>query len=83
MGMAASQVRLLQLTTRKNDIGWQLENLSMQKTSLSRDMQRVTKNYQNALSTKKLKMSNNSGVTYMDLSYSNMMRPGKANQNKP
>lgn len=83
MGMAASQVRLLQLTTRKNDIGWQLENLSMQKTSLSRDMQRVTKNYQNALSTKKLKMSNNSGVTYMDLSYSNLMRPGNANQNKP
>ena len=56
MGMAASQVRLLQLTTRKNDIGWQLENLSMQKTSLSRDMQRVTKNYQNALSNKKLKV---------------------------
>ena len=83
MGMAASQVRLLQLTTRKNDIGWQLENLSMQKTSLSRDMQRVTKKYQNALSTKKLKMSNNSGVTYMDLSYSNLMRPGNANQNKP
>ena len=52
MGMAASQVRLLQLTDRKNTIGRELEHLSLQKTSLSRDMQRVTKNYQNALSAK-------------------------------
>ncbi len=83
MGMAASQVRLLQLTARKNDIGYQLQNLSLQKTSLSRDMQRVTKEYQNALSTKTLKWSNNSGVTYVDLSYANLMRPGSVNGNVP
>ena len=83
MGMAASQVRLLQLTARKNSIGWQLENLSMQKMALSRDMQKVTLNYQNALSSKTLKWSNNSGATYVDLSYANLMRPGSANQNKP
>ena len=83
MGMAASQVRLLQLTSRKNSIGYQLQNLSLQKTSLSRDMQRVTKDYQNALSAKTLKWSNNAGVTYVDLSYANLMRPGSANQNQP
>ena len=83
MGMAASQVRLLQLTDRKNTIGRELQHLSLQKTSLSRDMQRVTKNYQAALSSKTLKFSNNAGVTYVDLSYANLMRPSAANGNKP
>lgn len=83
MGMAASQVRLLQLTGRKNDIGRQLSSLSLQKTSLTREMQKVSKNYQNAISSKTLKWSNNSGVSYVDLSYSNLMRPGEANQNIP
>ncbi len=83
MGMAASQSRLLQLTDRKNTIGRELEHLSLQKTSLSRDMQRVSKNYQNALNTKTLKWSNNSGVTYVDLSYANLMRPSAANGNTP
>ena len=83
MGMAASQVRLLQLTSRKNSIGWQLQDLSLQKNSLSRDMQRVTKNYQNALNTKTLKWSNNGGASYVDLSYANLMRPSSTNQNNP
>lgn len=83
MGMAASQVRLLQLTSRKNTIGRTLEDLSLQKTSLSRDMKRVSKDYQDALSTKTLKWSNNSGVTYVDLSYGNLMRPNTYNNNTP
>ena len=83
MGMAASQVRLLQLTSRKNTIGRSLENLSLQKNSLSRDMTRVSKNYQNALNTKTLKWTNNSGVTYVDLSYGNLMRPNTNNNNVP
>ena len=83
MGMAASQVRLLQLTSRKNTIGRQLEGLSMQKTSLTREMQGVTREYQNALNSKVLKWSNNSGASYVDLSYNNLMRPGSANNNTP
>lgn len=83
MGMAASQVRLLQLTSRKNTIGRSLENMSMQKTSLSRDMKRVTKNYQDALNTKTFKWSNNSGITYVDLSYGNLMHPNTYNNNTP
>ena len=57
MGMAASQVRLLQLTGRKNDIGRQLQHLSLEKTSLTRAMRNVTKDYQEALSSKILKWS--------------------------
>jgi len=83
MGMAASQVRFMQLTARKNDIGRQLQSCSLQKMSLTRDMTRISREYQNALNTKTLKWSNNAGVTYSDLSYNSLMRPGKANQNKP
>ncbi len=81
--MAASQVRLLQLTSRKNTIGRQLESLSLQKTSLTREMQGISKDYQNALSSKTLKWSTNSGASYVDLSYANLMRPGSANNNTP
>ncbi len=83
MGMAASQVRLLQLTARKNSIGWQLTDLSLQRMSLTREMQSVTKDYQNALNSKVLKWSTNSGASYVDLSYSNLMYPSSANQNTP
>lgn len=83
MGMAASQVRLLQLTSRKNTIGRELESLSLQKNSLSRDMRRVSQNYQDALSSKTLKFTTNSGVSTIDLSYANMMRPSAMNQNNP
>ena len=83
MGMAASQARLLQLTERKNDIGRQLQHLSLEKTSLTRAMRNVTKDYQEALSSKVLKWSNNSGVTYVDLSYANLMRPSNMNNNTP
>ena len=82
MGMSASQVRLLQLTSRKNDIGRELSTLSNQKMSLTRDMQKVSKEYNSALNSKVLKWSNNGGVNYIDLSYDNLMRPGVMNQNK-
>jgi len=83
MGMAASQVRLLQLTSRKNDIGFQLTKLANDKVSLARDMQKVSREYQNALNQKVLKWSNNQGVTYTDISYQNLMKPSAMNQNKP
>ena len=83
MGMAASQARLLQLTSRKHTIGLQLTQLANDKVSLSRDMQRVSREYQNALTQKTFKWSNNSGVSYIDLSYSNLMRPSAMNQNRP
>lgn len=83
MGMAASQVRFLQLTSRKNDIGCQLSRLANSKITLTRDMQRISRDYQNALNQKVLKWSNNSGASYVDLSYQNLMRPSNMNLNKP
>ena len=83
MGMSASQVRFLQLTERKSDIGRELQHLSLQKTDLTRDMQKVSRDYQSALSLKTLKWSNNSGITYTDISYGLLMNPGAANGNKP
>lgn len=83
MGMAASQGRLLALTSRNHTIGLELEHLSLDKMSLTREMQNVSKRYQNALSQKVLKWSNNSGVTHIDISYDALMKPSAANQNKP
>lgn len=83
MGMAASQCRFLQLTSRKNDIGLQLTRLSNEKVSLSREMQNVSRRYQEGLNTKTLKWSNNAGVSYIDLSYSNLMTPSAMNQQNP
>lgn len=83
MGMSASQVRLLQLTSRSNDIGLQLSQLANDKVSLARDMQKISREYNEALNQKVLKWSNNSGVSYIDLSYQNLMKPSVMNQNKP
>lgn len=83
MGMAASQISFLRMTARKADIERQEQSLSLQKMALTRDMTRITREYQNSLSTKTLKWSNNAGVSYSDLSYNTLMRPGAANKNKP
>ena len=83
MGMAASQGRFLQLTSRKNSIGLQLTRLSNQKVGLTREMQKVTKDYREALNTKTLKWSDNGGVSYVDLSYSNLMTPSSMNKMNP
>ena len=83
MGLAASQANFLALTGRKSDIGLELQRLSSNKEALARDMQKVTRNYKEALSTKSLKWSANNGVSYADLSYSTLMRPGGTADNSP
>lgn len=83
MGLSSSAVRLLSLTQRNNAIGCDLTILSNQKMSLTADMQRVSRKYNEALNSKVFKLSNNGGVDYVDLSYSNMMRPSANNKNKP
>ena len=83
MGMAASQVRFLQLTGRKHDISRELQHLSLEKMALTRDMQAVTRDYQKALSSKTMKWSGNSGVTYTDISYATLMRPNSVNMKSP
>ena len=58
MGLSASATRLLQYTNRKHDITNTLMHCSNQKSILARDMQRVSRNYQNALNSKIYKWSN-------------------------
>ena len=83
MGMSASQVRFLSLQSRKNDVGRQLMSLSNRKMSLSRDMNKVSQHYTEALNQKSLKWSNDSGATYNNLSYDLMMKPNDLNYEKP
>ena len=83
MGVAASQVRFLSLQNRKNTIGLNLMTLSNRKTALSRDMSRVANEYNNAMNQKVLKWSNDSGVTYSDLTYDHLMKPNELNTTKP
>lgn len=81
--MSSSQVNFGRLTARKNDIECELSRLAMQKMAITRDITAVTNTYQAALNSKVLKWSSNAGVTYSDLSYKTLMKPGAANKNKP
>lgn len=83
MGLAASSYNLLKYTRRGNDVRCQLTQLSMQKMALTQDMNKISKEYQRALSSKTLKWTNNAGADYVDLTYSNLMYPkGSINNNK-
>ena len=83
MGMSASQWNLCALTGRVHDINLELEKLSLEKMSLTRDMQAISLNYQKALSSKVLKWSNNDGISYSDITYNTLMSPCAANNNSP
>ena len=49
MGLSASQARLLTITARKSDCEYESMRLSHQKLALSRDMNNVSEEYQNAI----------------------------------
>lgn len=54
MGLAASQARLLTITSRKSDCEFQSMRYSHQKIALSRNMADISNEYQNALNKTKL-----------------------------
>ncbi len=83
MGLAASQARFLNLTSRNTSISRQLQHLSLEKMALTRESQKYSKEYNEALSAKTLKWTNNNGVTYTDLSYNTLMRPNAFNNKTP
>ena len=83
MGLSCSQVRLMALTARKHDNELETQHCANQKQALTREMDKVSQKYRNALNQKVLKWSNNSGIDYVDLSYSTLMRPSQANGNVP
>ncbi len=84
MGLAASQARLLTITARKADCEFQSMNLSHQKLSLSRDMEKISTDYQNSLNATKLVYDYyGSGDSDMPLTYGLLMSPSVYNDYYP
>lgn len=84
MGLAASQARLLTITSRKADCEFQSMTLSHQKLSLSRDMEAVSTAYQNALNLTKLVYDyQGQNSAELDLSYGLLMTPSIYNDYYP
>ena len=84
MGLSASQARLLTITARKSDCEYESMRLSHQKIALSRDMDVVSAEYQDAINQTKLIYDfygNNSQVN--PLSYNLLMSPSALNDYIP
>lgn len=84
MGLSASQARLLTITARKSDCEYESMRLSHQKIALSRDMNVVSAEYQDAINQTKLIYDfygNDSKSN--DLSYGLLMSPSALNNFVP
>jgi len=84
MGLAASQARLLTITARKADCEFESMKLSHQKIALSRDMERISDEYQAAMGKTKLIYDYyGSGTSDMSLTYGLLMTPSIYNDYYP
>lgn len=84
MGLAASQARLLTITARKADAEFQSMALSHQKLALSRNMEKISSEYQEALNATKLVYDYyGSGDSDMGLTYGLLMNPSIYNDYFP
>lgn len=84
MGLAASQARLLTITSRKSDCEYDSMSLSHQKIALARDMNIVSAEYQDALNQTKLVYDfYGNGDTSTDFTYGLMMTPSSINNYMP
>ena len=84
MGLSASQARLLTITARKSDCEYESMRLSHQKIALSRDMDVVSAEYQDAINQTKLMYDfygNNTEVN--PLTYNLLMSPSALNDYIP
>ena len=71
MGMAASQARLLFITSRQNDVSAKMQRISNQNMVLARDSEEVAEKYNKMLSSTVLKVKNQGDS--VDLSYDSVM----------
>jgi hypothetical protein len=84
MGLAASQARLLTITTRKSDCEYRSMALSHQKIALARDMNVVSAEYQDSLNKTKLVYDfYGNGDRSTNLTYELLMNPSELNQYLP
>ena len=76
MGLAASQARLLTITSRKADCEYQSMRLSHQKIALSRELNEISNEYQNSLNKTLLYYDfYGKGDTSNPLNYNLLMTP--------
>lgn len=84
MGLSAGQARLLTITSRKSDCEFESMRLSHQKIALSRDMNQISEEYNNATSQTKLIYDYyGKNDQTMPLSYGLLMSPSKLNNYVP
>ena len=84
MGLAASQARLLTITARKSDCEFESMQLSHQKIALSRDMERISDEFQNAMNQTRLIYDYyGTGTSEMALTYGLLMSPSIYNDYYP
>ena len=74
MGLAASQARLLTITSRLSSVELKQQRIAMDKMRLANDQNGVSEKYTNALSNKTLKISN--GSEEIPMNYSTLAAQG-------
>lgn len=84
MGLAAQQARLLTITARKSDCEYDSMRLSHEKLSISRDLEKVSNEYQNSLDQTKLMYDfYGNGTSSEQLKYNLLMSPSALNDYMP
>ena len=76
MGMAASQARLLSITSRMHDVELRAQNIENQKISLATQQDEAYEKYCDALDSKKIQIAmrgaNDINLSYIDANFANM-----------
>lgn len=76
MGLAASQARLLMLTSRKDDVEYKMMSIANQKLAMSRQSAQLSQDYNDALNATKLTWDTGNGN--IDLTYGLFMSPSSS-----
>lgn len=72
MGLSASQARFLQLTARKNDIEYHVQQITQERLAMAQKLTQVSDEYNDAISNKKLVFTYaDSTVHQVDVTYQN------------
>lgn len=86
MGLSASQARFLAVTARKANCEFRSLQLAQQRLSLTRELQKASEDYQDALDATRLVWDldpDNQGAYMYDLSYDLLMQPSEYNKYTP
>ncbi len=84
MGLAASQARFLAITSRKARCEFESMSIAQDKLSVTRDLEKISKDYQQALNQTSLAWDfDGSGENLLDLTYGLLMTPTAVNNFNP